>query len=65
MQASDTAKPATARHGEPASNFEQLEQELVENNSALDLQAQHLKARFGFATETAAVIAALAWSLAR
>jgi hypothetical protein len=65
MQSSDTAKPATARHGEPASNFEQLGRELVENNSALDLQAQRLTARFGFVIETAAVIAALAWGVAR
>jgi hypothetical protein len=65
MQASDTAEPATARHGEPASNFEHLGQRLVENNSALDLQAQRLTARFGFVIETAAVIAALAWGVAR
>jgi hypothetical protein len=65
MRTSDTAKPATALHGEPASNFEQLGQELVENNSALDLQAQRLKTRFGFVIETAAVIAALAWGMAR
>lgn len=61
----DTAKPATALHGEPASNFEQLGRKLIDTDTALDLQAQRLTGRFGFVVETAAVIASLAWGLAR
>jgi hypothetical protein len=65
MSTSDTAKPAPAAAGQPASNFEHLGRRLTGNDTALDLQAQRLAARFGFVVETATVIASLAWGMAR
>ena len=65
MAFSDTAKPATALHGEPASKNEHLGRRLYDQDTAVALQAQRLTARFGFVVETAAVIASLAWGAAR
>ena len=63
------AKPATALHGEPASNELQAKRlcsqytpEIIQHQ---ELQAVRLNRRFRFAFETATVIASLAWGIAR
>src|SRR5215210_6509072 len=66
MQAFDTPKPATALHGEPASNFELPAKQLCNQHTRGPIEHQQLQAfrlnrRFGFAFETAVVIASLAW----
>ena len=69
MASVHTAKPATALHGEPASN--ELTAKKLTNKYTRDgiehqeLQASRLNRRFGFAFETAIVIASLAWGIAR
>jgi hypothetical protein len=65
MASPQTPKPATARHGEPASNVERFQGELKLSNTQESMRAQRLAARFGFAFETAIVISALAWGIAR
>jgi hypothetical protein len=69
MGSSETAKPATARHGEPASN-ELPAKVLCSQYTRVTLEPQQLQAfrlnrRFGFAVETATVIASLAWGIGR
>ena len=57
-------------HKEKARQGEPIPKNVCQDNSEiklqpLDLQALRLNRRFGFAFETAAVIASLAWGIAR
>ncbi|MEY9494539.1 hypothetical protein ACVL91_009776 [Bradyrhizobium elkanii] len=61
MRRSDAATPATARHGEPASNFEQLGGELDQQNNLTHLRAQYLAEIFCLSAGTAITIAELAF----
>ena len=66
MPITEKAKPATAS----AANGLQIEQLGGRLNSqsipaTRELQALRLKSRFGFAFETAVVVASLAWGVAR
>lgn len=65
MASPKTQKPATARHGEPVSKIDRFAGEIDTNITHIDLQAQRLSRRFGFALETCVVIASLAWGIAR
>jgi hypothetical protein len=71
MASPNTAKPATARDTrKPASNSEQPVKQLTNQYTRgpiehQQLQAHRLNRRFGFAFETAVVIASLAWGMAR
>jgi hypothetical protein len=70
MAFGDTAKPAPAAAGKPASNSEQLAERLTHHDTrditeVQELRASRLNRRFGFAFETAIVIASLAWGIAR
>ena len=70
MALSGTATPATACAVKPAFNCERFAGELTNKytHSVIEhqeLQAFRLKRRFGFAFETAVVIASLAWGVAR
>jgi hypothetical protein len=58
---SETAKPATARHGEPASNPEQLRGQLfvLDTKSLVDRQALRLTRRFAITMPAAITIASL------
>jgi hypothetical protein len=59
MASPETAKPATARHGEPVSNSEQLGSGLDQSNTprGAELQARWLTRRFLLSS-------AMAWSVA-
>jgi hypothetical protein len=63
MVAPDTAKPATARHGEPVSNSERLGSELDQSNTprAAELQARWLTRRFLLSSAMAWAVAPLAF----
>jgi hypothetical protein len=66
----DTAKPATAETVNGLRNVEQLGGRLTNQDTRCssevqELQAFRLNRRFGFAFETAIVIASLAWGTAR
>jgi len=70
MVLTDTAKPAPAAAGKPASNLERPAKQLTNKNKHRliehqELQTFRLNRRFGFAFETAIVIASLAWGIAR
>jgi hypothetical protein len=66
----NAAKPAPAAAGKPASNSERPAKQLTNKYTRdviehQELQASRLTRRFGFAFETAVVIASLAWGAAR
>jgi hypothetical protein len=63
MASAVTAKPATALHGEPASNFEQLGSELSNQgtSSPAELQARRLCRLYAVPYATAATLARLAF----
>jgi hypothetical protein len=59
LAAPDTAKPATARHGEPASNLEQLGGQLdhTNNGNQCELQARRLCRLYTVSFDIAVVLA--------
>jgi hypothetical protein len=63
MQHRNTKKPATAGHGEPASNIEQLGGRLDQLNTETptSLQVRRLTRRFAFSLPVAMVVAGLAY----
>ena len=61
MRTSKPLKPATARHGEPASKTEQLGGQLKVTNTLDDLRAQYLSEVFALPADTAVTIAELAF----
>ena len=63
MHFPDTAKPATALHGEPASNFEQLGGQLchLDTRDRAFVQASRLRRLYALTYETAATVATLAY----
>lgn len=63
MRAPDTPKPATARHGEPASKIEQLCGRLIDQDTSgpADLQARLLCRLCAVSYATAATLARLAF----
>lgn len=63
MKGLKTLKPATARHGEPASNNELLAGGLEQTNTKTptDLQALQLTRRFAFSLPVAMMVAGLAY----
>lgn len=65
MISSDATKPATADTVNGLRKVEQLGGELNDKNIPAGLQTQRLMRKFGFAFETATVIASLAWGIAR
>jgi hypothetical protein len=62
MALSETTKPATARHGEPASNVDRFEGEIDNHNTLTGKQAQRLSRLYALTLETAAAIASLAYA---
>ncbi|MEY9157327.1 hypothetical protein ABIG04_005637 [Bradyrhizobium japonicum] len=67
MSASNAAKPATARHGEPASKIELLAGGLDHTNTKTptDLQALRLTRRFAISIPVAIVVVGLAYGEVR
>jgi hypothetical protein len=67
MAALHTAKPATAPHGEPASNIEQLGGQLDDHNNPtlIEIQARRLIRRFALTFPVACVVASLHYGEAR
>lgn len=67
MPTSDTAKPATALFGEPASNFEQLGGRLVhlDTRDTTLIQARRLCRLYALTYATATTMAQLAYGVAR
>ena len=67
MVPSETAKAQTEISGSGLRNIEQLGGRLDDQDTRTlsEIQAFRLNRRFGFAFETAAVIASLAWGIAR
>jgi hypothetical protein len=67
MVAPETAKDAHRGNGDVFLNSEQFCRPLEydDTRSIQDIQAFRLNRQFGFAFETAAVIASLAWGIAR
>jgi hypothetical protein len=63
----DTPKPATARHGEPASNVDRFAGEIDNHNNPtlIDIQARRLTRLFAFSYATASTVARLAFGVAR
>ncbi len=65
MASTDTAKRHTGFSGAAFRNDQTPGSEIDNNIPLVDMQAQRLNRRFGFALETCMVIASLAWGIAR